>query len=76
MVTYDEHKAWLMRSREGFQAELAGFDAASYATEPPPFYVEDAALRERFELGFKNGKAMLMQAYETATLLKGKREGK
>jgi hypothetical protein len=60
MVTYDEHKAWLIRSRSGFQAELDGFTAASYATEPPPFYIEDAALRERFELGFKNGKAMLL----------------
>jgi hypothetical protein len=59
MVTYDEHKAWLIRSREGFQAELEGFVAASYANEPPPFYVHDPVMRERFELGFGNGKVML-----------------
>ena len=65
-VTYDEHKAWLIRSREGFQAELEGFTSASYATEPPPFYVHEPVLRARFELGFRNGKAMLANQKQEA----------
>lgn len=73
-VTYDEHKAWLIRSREGFRAELEGFTAASYAEEPPPFYVHDPGLRERFELGFGNGKVMLKREKMDADLLEGKED--
>jgi hypothetical protein len=65
-VTYDEHKAWLIRSRSGFQAELDGFTAASYATEPPPFYLHDTDLRARFELGYRNGTAMLVNQTQEA----------
>ncbi|MDE2440876.1 MAG: hypothetical protein KGP14_07605 [Betaproteobacteria bacterium] len=60
-VSYDEHKAFLKRQREGALAEYAGFANASVYDEISTNYYDDPHMQARYELGFRYGKAMLRQ---------------
>lgn len=64
-VSYDEHKAFLKRQREGALAEYAGFMNAQIFDEIVTTYSTNPRIQARYEMGFENGKVMLMAGKET-----------
>lgn len=60
MITYDQHREFLEHVAEGAQAELMGFRHAQ-EYDHAPMYSGRKLLQARYELGFRDGKAKMLQ---------------
>jgi hypothetical protein len=70
MISYDEHEQWLLGQKYGFEAELAGFRQAKIGNSVSGYY--DHTLQARFEKGYADGQAKLLQ--DSILTTKGKEE--
>lgn len=58
-ISYDSHRAWLIRQVAGARAELHGYEQAVLG--PLIRWSRDTEEQARFERGFIDGKAKILQ---------------
>lgn len=63
MNTYDQHLAWLIREESYFRAERYGFQLARDVSfvKAPYGYSSNPREQARYEQGFNDGRAMMIQ---------------
>lgn len=65
MITYKERKDWVIREAALWDAECNGVMDAPFYDEPCKAYAS-VTFQQRYEKGFQDGKAALMQEQVTA----------